>query len=222
MEAHAHGRRCDAVVFDNDGLLLDTEQSWTRAEAALFERRGMQFTMDHKRDLLGSAPGIAAAKLERMLDEPGRGGALIMELGMLVMSELATYAAPRPGALELIARLREAGVPMALATNAPRMLVDAALATGGIDPATFTVLLSADDVVEPKPAPEIYLAAATGLGTAPARTLVLEDSPTGVAAAVAAGCVAFAIPSLDGVDLSEAELVLDSLAAPQITQALGL
>jgi HAD superfamily hydrolase (TIGR01509 family) len=222
MEAHPSGRRCDAVVFDNDGLLLDTEQSWTRAEAALFERRGMQFTIEHKRDLLGSAPGVAAAKLERMLDEPGRGGALIMELGMLVIAELATYAAPRPGALDLIAALRGAGVPMALATNSPRMLLERALATGGIDPATFAVVLTADDVVAPKPAPEIYLAASAALGTAPARTLVLEDSPTGVAAGVAAGCVTFAVPSLEGVDLSAADLVVDSLASPEIMRALGL
>jgi len=222
MEAHSGGRRCDAVVFDNDGLLLDTEQSWTRAEAALFERRGIVFTIEHKRDLLGSAPGVAAAKLERMLDEPGRGGALIMELGMLVIAELATYAQPRPGASELIATLREAGVPMALATNSPRMLLERALATGGIDPAIFAVVLTADDVATPKPAPEIYLAAAAALGTAPDRTLVLEDSPTGVTAGNAAGCVTFAVPSLEGVDLSAADLVLDSLASPEITRALGL
>ena len=54
------GRRLDAVIFDNDGLLLDTEESWTRAEEALFERRGMRFTIEHKRELLGSAPAIAA------------------------------------------------------------------------------------------------------------------------------------------------------------------
>ena len=222
MEAHANGRRCDAVVFDNDGLLLDTEESWTRAEEALFERRGRRFTIEHKRDLLGSAPGAAAEKLERMLEEPGRGGALIMELGMLVIEELATYAEPRPGALELIAVLREAGVPMALATNSPRMLLDRALATGGIDPDTFAAMLTADDVSAPKPAPEIYLAAAAALGTQPQRTLVLEDSPTGIAAAVAAGCVAFAVPSLGGVDLSAADLVVESLASPEITRALGL
>ena len=222
MDVLSNGRRCDAVVFDNDGLLLDTEESWTRAEEALFERRGMRFTIEHKRELLGSAPAIAAGKLERMLDEPGRGGLLIMELGMLVMSELATYAAPRPGALELIAVLREGGIPMALASNSPRMLVNRALSTGGIDPSTFVTMLTADDVRNPKPAPEIYLAAVAALGTQSARTLVLEDSPTGVSAAVAAGCYTIAVPSLDGVDLGGAELIVDSLAAPEITQALGL
>jgi len=222
MEVNGDGRRCDAVVFDNDGLLLDTETSWTRAERALFERRGLEFTIEHKRELLGSSPATAAATLERMLDEPGRGGALIMELGMLVIAELATYAAPRPGALELIAVLREAGIPMALASNSPRMLVDRALSTGGIDPATFVTILTADDVTSPKPAPEIYLAAVAALGTQPARTLVLEDSPTGVSAAVAAGCYTIAVPSLDGVGLGAAELIVESLAAAEITQALGL
>jgi HAD superfamily hydrolase (TIGR01509 family) len=222
MDVNGDGRRCDAVVFDNDGLLLDTEASWTRAEQALFERRGLEFTIEHKRELLGTAPGIAAAKLERMLDEPGHGGALIMELGMLVIAELATYAPPRPGALELIARLREAGIPMGLASNSPRMLVERALATAGIERSTFATILSADDVTNPKPAPEIYLAAVAVLDTEPARTLVLEDSPTGIAAAVAAGCYTIAVPSLDGVDLSAAQLVVASLAAPEITLALGL
>jgi beta-phosphoglucomutase-like phosphatase (HAD superfamily) len=100
--------------------------------------------------------------------------------------------------------------------------VDRALSTGGIDPATFVTLLTADDVRSPKPAPEIYIAAAAALGTQPARTLVLEDSPTGVSAAVAAGCYTIAVPSLDGVDLGAAELIVESLAAPEITQALGL
>ena len=184
MEVNGDGRRCDAVVFDNDGLLLDTEASWTRAEEALFERRGLEFTIEHKRELLGSAP--------------------------------------RPGALELIAALREVGIPMALASNSPRMLVDRALTTGGIDPATFVTMLTADDVSNPKPAPEIYLAAVAALGTQPERTLVLEDSPTGVTAAVAAGCYTIAVPSLDGVDLGAAELIVDSLAAVEIMQALGL
>ncbi len=215
-------RRFDAVIFDNDGLLLDTEESWTRAEVALFERRGREFTAEHKRELLGSSPRAAAAILERMLDAPGKGGTLIMELGLLVLAEMARYAPPRPGALELIARLEAARIPMALASNAPRMLVDRALASAGIERRTFEAILTADVVTDPKPAPEIYLATCAALGTEPARTLVLEDSPTGVAAAVAAGCYTIAVPSIAGLDLAQATLVVDSLAAPEITLALGL
>ncbi|MGD1050817.1 MAG: HAD family phosphatase [Solirubrobacteraceae bacterium] len=211
-----------AVIFDNDGLLLDTEESWTRAQHALFERHGRQFTAQHKRDMLGSSPQAAAAGLERILDAPGEGMALIAELAMLVLEELAHHAPPRPGALELIARLQAAGIPMALASNSPRMLVDRALETAQIDPDTFAVILTADAVTDPKPAPEIYLTACAALGTEPARTLVLEDSPTGIEAAVAAGCHTFAVPSVEGMDLSRAAQIVESLASPQITQALGL
>jgi HAD superfamily hydrolase (TIGR01509 family) len=215
-------RRCDAVVFDNDGLLLDTEESWTRAQAALFERHGREFTPEHKRDMLGSSPKHAAETLELIFDVPGEGMALIMELAMIVLEELAHDAPPRPGALELIATLRTAGIPMALASNSPRMLIDRALQTAQIDPETFAAILTADVVTHPKPAPEIYLSACAALHTAPARTLVLEDSPTGIEAGVAAGCYTIAVPSLPGVDLSRAALVVPSLASPEITQALGL
>jgi HAD superfamily hydrolase (TIGR01509 family) len=215
-------RRCDAVIFDNDGLLLDTEESWTRAERTLFERRGLQFTPEHKRELLGTSAGVASITLERMLDEPGQGGLLIAELGLLVIAEMASYAEPRPGALALLDRLRAGGVPAALASNSPRILVDLALETAGIEPDTFAAILTADTVENPKPAPEIYLKACAALGTEPARTLVLEDSPTGVAAGVAAGCFTIAVPSLEGVDLAAAALVVESLAAPAITRALGL
>ena len=212
----------EAVIFDNDGLLLDTEESWTRAQHALFERHGRRFTAQHKRDMLGSSPQAAAAGLELILDAPGEGMALIMELAMLVLDELAHHAPPRPGAVELIARLQAAGIPMALASNSPRMLVDRALETAQIDPDTFAVILTADVVTHPKPAPEIYLTACAALGTEPSRTLVLEDSPTGIEAAVAAGCHTIAVPSVEGVDLSRAAAIVGSLASPQITLALGL
>jgi beta-phosphoglucomutase-like phosphatase (HAD superfamily) len=122
----------------------------------------------------------------------------------------------------LIARLGEAGVPIALASNSHRILVDRALATAGIDPGVFVAILTADVVSRPKPAPDIYVAACQALGTRPHDTLALEDSPTGVAAAVAAGCYTIAVPSLDGVALDAADLVVESLADPAITRALGL
>jgi HAD superfamily hydrolase (TIGR01509 family) len=215
-------RRFDAVIFDNDGLLLDTEESWTRAEETLFERRGLTFTLEHKRELLGTSPRAAAATLERMLDAPGRGGALIAELGMLVLGEMQRYAEPRPGALALLERLAEAAIPIALASNSPRILVDCALASAHIDPGTFAAILTVDLVAAPKPAPDIYLAACAALGTEPVRTLALEDSPTGVAAAVAAGCYTVGVPSIEGLALAEAAFVAASLEAPAIMQALGL
>jgi HAD superfamily hydrolase (TIGR01509 family) len=220
--ALVRSRPFDGVVFDNDGLLLDTEESWTRAERTLFERRGIEFTPEHKRELLGTSAKAAAALLEVIFDAPGRGRLLIAELGILVLDELGRYAEPRPGALELLTRLRDAEIPVALASNSPRVLVNRALATAGIGQDEFAAILTADAVAVPKPAPDLYLAACAALGTDPSRTFALEDSPTGVAAAVAAGCFTVGVPSIEGVALEQAAFVAKSLAAPAIIQALGL
>src|ERR1700694_5131777 len=101
-----------AVIFDNDGLLLDTEQAWTRAEQTLFARRGRKFTAEHKRSLIGSSRSIAAVKLEAMLEDSGAGEALMDELHELVMEEVLAGVPPRPGALELLSRLADAGMPL--------------------------------------------------------------------------------------------------------------
>ncbi len=91
--------RFEAIVFDNDGLLLDTEHAWTRAETVLFGRHGETFTAEHKRELIGTSVAESAAKLERMLGLPGRGAALMDDLHDLVMQELLAGVPPRPGAL---------------------------------------------------------------------------------------------------------------------------
>ncbi len=95
-----------AVIFDNDGLLLDTEDAWTRAEETLFARRSRTFTIEHKRSLIGSSRATAAVKLEAMLDLPGDGESLMDELHELVMNEALAGVEPRPGALELLEQLR--------------------------------------------------------------------------------------------------------------------
>ena len=78
----------DAVVFDNDGLLLDTESVWTRAEQDLFERRGIEFTPAHKQELVGTSAQVAGKTLELRLSESGRAAELIEELNALVVAEL--------------------------------------------------------------------------------------------------------------------------------------
>lgn len=211
-----------AVVFDNDGLLLDTEEAWTRAEEVLFGRRGREFTMDHKRSLIGSSRAVAAAKLERMLDRPGEGEALMDELHGLVMEELLAGVAPRPGALELVRALRDAGVPVGLASNSPRAFVERALTAAGLLNGHFGVVVAADEVAAPKPAPDLYLAACDALGAEPARSAALEDSPTGVTAAVAAGMFVIGVPYLPGMPLPEASLEAASLADREVRSALGL
>jgi HAD superfamily hydrolase (TIGR01509 family) len=210
-----------AVVFDNDGLLLDTEDAWTRAETTLFERHGKTFTMAHKRDMIGSSHLVAAGKLELMLELPGLGPELMQELHELVMEEGRRDIAPRPGAPELIDALRAAGIPIAVASNSTRPFLDRVLRTGGLA-SRLDITVSADDVAHPKPAPDIYVEACRRLGADPAASVGLEDSPTGAAAARAAGMTVIGIPSLPGLPIPEAHVVAESLADPLVLRACGL
>jgi HAD superfamily hydrolase (TIGR01509 family) len=207
-----------AVLFDNDGLTLDTEPAWTHAETKLFARHGSTFTMEHKRDLLGTAPAESAKKLERMLGLPGE--ALSEELYELVLVEVAEGVEPMPGAPALLGALRGAGVPLGLVSNSRRGFVDRGLRAAGLEGA-FDVIVTAEDVQRPKPAPDAYLAAAQALGADPVDCAVLEDSPTGLAAGRAAGALTIGVPSVPGVVL-EADVVAASLQDPAVWIALGL
>jgi HAD superfamily hydrolase (TIGR01509 family) len=207
-----------AVLFDNDGLTLDTEPIWTRAEEVLFARYGSEFTMDHKRYLLGSSPAVSARKLEELLGRPGV--ALGRELQELTIASFADGVEAMPGALELIAALKDAGVPVGLVSNSTRPFVDAALAAAGMT-ATFDFTVVGDEVAAAKPAPDAYLAGAAGLGARPGSCVALEDSPTGLEAARAAGMTTIGIPSVAGMVL-EADVVAPSLADPAVWSAVGL
>jgi beta-phosphoglucomutase-like phosphatase (HAD superfamily) len=211
----------DAVIFDNDGLLLDTEDAWTRAETTLFARRGSTFTMEHKRALLGTSVAQAALKLEAMLAVPGEGPQLMDELHELVMGEVVAGVPIRPGARELVESLRTARVPVGLATNSSRAFVERVLGSSGFRNGEFDTVVSADDVELPKPAPDIYVAACTALGADPARAAALEDSPPGVAAARAAGMFVIGVPYFPDQRLEGASLIAPSLADPSVVAALG-
>jgi HAD superfamily hydrolase (TIGR01509 family) len=207
-----------AVLFDNDGLTLDTEPAWTRAEVVLFERHGSTFTPEHKRELLGTAPVDAAVKLERMLGRPG--DELNVELYELVLEEVAAGVEPMPGAVALLRALRGAGIPVGLVSNSRRGFVERGLRAAGLGDA-FAVIVTAEEVARPKPAPDAYVAAAVALGAAPSECAVLEDSPTGLAAGRAAGALTIGVPSFPGVTL-EADVVATSLEDPAVWLALGL
>jgi HAD superfamily hydrolase (TIGR01509 family) len=214
--------RFAAVVFDNDGLLLDTEEAWTRAEEALFERHGSSFTPEHKRELIGTSPATGAALLEAMLGLPGHGPALVAELHDLVMDETLAGVSPRPGALELLEAVRAAGVPVGVASNSARAFVERVLSVAGLLDGHFDVVVTANDVARPKPAPDLYLAACAALGAEPGRAAALEDSATGVAAAVAAGMYVIAVPYFPDLPIEGASLTADSLADPRVAAALGV
>ena len=116
----------------------------------------------------------------------------------------------RPGAEHLLGDLLAHGVPCALVSSSPRNLVDAVLASVGGD--HFTTTIAGDEVARTKPFPDPYLLACSRLGVDPARTVVLEDSPVGVAAAEAAGCLVVAIPFVVPIDPAPRRHVVGSLA----------
>ena len=210
------------MIFDNDGLLLDTESVWTRAEQDLFERRDLEFTLAHKQELVGTSAQVAGTILERQLGEPGEAASLIEELDKIVFEELQLGVEPMPGALELVAALRERGTPIALASNSPARFIATALELVGLSEA-FGAAVSGHDVPAPKPSPDVYLVACDLLRVEPDRdVVVLEDSPTGVAAGVAAGLTVIGVPSLEGVVLDGADQVCSSLADPALLRRVGL
>jgi HAD superfamily hydrolase (TIGR01509 family) len=210
-----------AVVFDNDGTFLETESVWSRAEEELFARRGLPFLPEHKLELIGTSFAHASVALERFLGEPGAGPAIMEELVDLVHRELDGDVPVMPGAVELVHALRADGIAVAMATNAARPFAEKALRRAG-HAETFPVLLTAEDVVRPKPAPDIYVAAAVALGVDPADCVAVEDSPTGVSSAVAAGMTVLGVTSFPGIDLSHAHHRHPSLEDPALWALLGL
>ncbi len=210
-----------AVVFDNDGLLLDTESVWTRAEQDLFERRGLEFTPADKLELVGTSAEIAGGILERRLGEPGGAAELIEELNVLVVAELEHGVEAMIGARDLLEQLRERGTPLALVSNSPLRFVRRSIELAGFEE-HFDVIVSAHEVAAPKPAPDPYLEACRRLGIEPGPEVVaLEDSPTGVAAARAAGLTVIGIPSVEGVALEEAHHLAESLLDDVVTRQLA-
>ena len=203
--------RFRAVVFDMDGLLLDTEVLWQRAEEELFRRHGDRFTQADKLAVMGTSFEMTARYFaERLGRSEEHGTELVDELGELMHSLLQKEVSSRPGAVELVSRLRADGVRLALASNSSRFLVETALATAGLTDA-FEAIVTSDDVAQAKPAPDIYLLACARLGIEPTEALALEDSAPGIEAAKAAGLVCIAVPQFAETDVSAADRVIDSL-----------
>lgn len=209
----------EAVIFDCDGLLLDTEECWARGEASFVEERGREYTPELRHQLLGVSNAEAGKVLAGLLDRPGQEALLARALLERCWSIVVEGARPRPGVEELVTALRS-HTPLAVASNSPGRMVREALEAAGMD-GSFDVIVGGDEVARPKPAADVYLAACGRLGATPGRSAALEDSPPGISAAKAAGLYVVGVPSKPDVPL-DADLVSASLAESAVWQILGL
>jgi HAD superfamily hydrolase (TIGR01509 family) len=203
----------DALLFDMDGLLVDTEPLWLETETEVMARLGAQWREEDQQALLGGSMARTVAYLlskARLhpdeLPSPETIARWMLN-GMLVRAA-AGRVVVQPGARELLSEVASAGVPYALVTSSEREFARAVLTATGL---RFPLVVTGDDVTAHKPDPEPYLLAAKLLGVDPARCVALEDSPNGVASAEAAGCLVVAVPSLLPVLPGRSRVIIQSL-----------
>ena len=187
----AHDRLPTAVLWDMDGTLVDTEPFWVDAEYALIAEHGGVWDDTHAAELVGNSLIASARYIRTHAGIDLAPEAIVETLIDRVVQRVRARVPWRPGALELLLELRRLDVPCALVTMSYRRL--AAEVVAALPPGTFATVVAGDDVTHPKPHPEPYLAAALRLGVAPGDCVAIEDSPPGVASAVAAGVPTLAV-----------------------------
>lgn len=205
-----------AVLFDMDGTLLDSERLWKAAQQALAAHLGGVLSDRAREEMVGRNAAESMAVFYRDLGLSGRDPHADDAWLVDRMAELfATDLHWRPGAAELVAEVRAAGLPTALVTSTTRRLVEVAQdSLLGRD--TFGAVVTADDVGSPKPDPESYLTAAARLRVPITRSVVIEDSPTGIASALAAGAVVVGVPSEAPLPRLDGAQVVDSLVGVDV------
>ncbi|HMG61358.1 MAG TPA: HAD family phosphatase [Streptosporangiaceae bacterium] len=209
-----------AVMFDMDGLLVDTEPLWFEVESAVMTRLGGDWGAGDQEQLVG---GSLERTLDYLLGKATRPRSRATVAGWMVggMVELlgTRPITALPGALRLLGEVAAAGVPHALVTSSERVIMEAVLRQLKV---SFPVTVCGEDVAATKPDPEPYRLAAARLGADPRRCAVLEDSPNGVAAAEAAGCLTVAVPNLVPIPAARGRVVVASLTEVSLAVLAGL
>lgn len=198
-----------AVLFDMDGLLLDSERLWLETEAEVMAWLGGSWGPEHQEMLVGGSLDRTVAymlKLTGPVAPPEEVGRRLLD-GMA--DRLRADVPMMPGARELLDGVRAAGLPSALVSSTHRALMEHALDGMGRD--RFTVTVAGDEVARTKPHPEPYLAATRLLRVEPRRCVVLEDSLNGATSGAAAGCHVIAVPSVVPIDSAPRRTVVGSL-----------
>jgi len=199
----------EAVLWDMDGTLVETEPYWIEVEPALVAEHGGTWSEEHALNLVGNDLLVSGAYIREHggVDlEPEE----IVELLLDGVIERIRERVPwRPGAVELLAHLSEAGVPCALVTMSYARFVAPVLAA--LPEHSFAAVVTGDAVTVGKPHPEPYLTAAALLGVQPGACLAIEDSNTGAKSAEAAGCAVLVVPNHVPVLEGDRRVFLDSL-----------
>jgi HAD superfamily hydrolase (TIGR01509 family) len=208
------------VLFDMDGLLVDSEPLWFEVESSVMARLGGSWG---ERDQAALVGGSLDKSLDYLLAKATR-PASRHTVGRWMVDGMVELLSSRevpvmPGARPLLAEVAAAGVPYGLVTSSERPVMEAVLARLKV---TFPVTVCGDDVSHSKPDPEPYLLAAAKLGADPGGCVAIEDSPNGVAAAEAAGCLTVAVPSIVAIGPAPGRTVVSSLTELSLARLQAL
>lgn len=209
-----------ALLWDMDGTLVDTEPYWIRAEKDLVAAHGGVWTDEMAKACVGNALLRSAEIIIDNSDVTMPPEDVAEHLIAEVLTAIRVHMPWRPGARELLAEARAAGVPCALVTMSYTVLADELVAA--LPPDTFTAVVTGDVVTHGKPHPEPYLTAASLLGVDPKDAVAIEDSPTGVRSALAAGVPTIAVPHVVDVPPMEGAVQVHSLAGLRLEDLTGL
>jgi HAD superfamily hydrolase (TIGR01509 family) len=207
-----NSRKLEAVLFDMDGVIIDSEPLWSKAEQQLLARRNLRYSSQLKTVMMGLDSSEAVGFLIKHYDLKESVSDVVAERNQLVADLFRQFLRPMPHALQLVRSVQAAQIKTGLVTSSPQDLVDLALSRLNITE-LFDLILSGDQVARGKPAPDIYLTAAEALGVSHENCLVIEDAPHGVAAAKAAGMCCLAIStSASEPELGAADRVVRDFA----------
>ncbi len=199
-----------AVLWDLDGTIVDTEPYWIECEFALVTAHGGTWSEQHAHALVGNALPESGRYIREHSGIGLSGEEIVAALVDGVTTRVRQHVPWRPGAADLLAALRAGGVPCALVTMSYRSLAEAIVSC--LPDETFDLLVTGDEVTYGKPHPEPYLLAAAQLGVDPAACMAIEDSPTGVASATAAGVPVLAVEHIVPIPAAPGRHVVRSLS----------
>lgn len=204
----------NALCFDMDGLLVDTEPYWLETESELMAEFGVEWQTENQLFCLGGPMSKVGQYMSDLANAQREPEWFVSELIERIAVKFRSISL-MPGIAELLEEVRTHSLPSALVSASPRRLVDAVL--GAIAEPPFRTTISADDVERGKPHPDPYLKAASILDVDITQSLVIEDSPTGVTAARASGAWVIAVPHIAPIDPAPRSAILTTLAGENLS-----